>query len=269
MPRGRYLSGVPAATPERSTSLDAAAHAVLELTAPNRLEEDLVGLDDALTARGLEPRPTLLRQVVRGRAPVEGAGLVAGRLPFIRAALHRNGLAMPEPLDYLDVPVTARGRAIWPSTLGAVAARLEHRGEPVFIKPRGVAKRFTGRVVDQPIDLRALPVSSPATPVWCSEVIEIVSEYRVFLRHGEILGIQHYDGDPGKAPALGGVRAVVDEVREHLPAGCALDVGVLAPDRVVLIEANDGFSLGRYGLDADPYVDVLHARWTELVSPGR
>ncbi len=44
---------------------------------------------------------------------------------------------MPEPLDYLDAPVTALGRAIWPSTLGAVAAGLEHRGgEPVFIKPR-------------------------------------------------------------------------------------------------------------------------------------
>ncbi len=219
-------------------------------------------------ARGLEPRQTLLRQVVRGRAPVEGSGLVVGGLPFIRAALHRNGLAMPEPLDYLDAPVTALGRAIWPSTLGAVAAGLEHRGEPVFIKPRGVAKRFAGRVVAQPLDLRALPVSSSATPVWCSDVIEIVSEHRVFLRHGEILGVRHYDGDPSKAPGLSGVQVVVDEVRGHLPAGCALDVGVVAPDRVVLIEANDGFSLGHHGLDAGPYFDVLHARWTELVRRG-
>lgn len=228
-----------------------------------------MGLEDALTARGLEPRPALLRQVVRGRAPVEGVGLVAGRLPFFRAALHRNGVVMPAPLDYLGASEAALGRAIWPSTLGAVAGGLEHRGEPVFIKPRGVAKRFTGRVVAQPVDLRALPVSSSATPVWCSDVIEIVSEHRVFIRHGEILGIQHYDGDPGKAPALAGVQAVVDEVCERLPAGCAVDVGVVADDRVILIEANDGFSLGRYGLDADSYVDVLHARWMELVRAGR
>lgn len=246
---------------------DLAGRAVLELVAPGQLEEDLLDLADTLTARDLESFPTFLRQLVRGHVPVEGAGLVAGRLPFIKAALQRNGVAMPAPLDYLGASEAALGRAIWPSTLGAVAAGLEDRGEPVFVKPRGAAKRFTGRVVAQPLDLRALPVTSSATPVWCSEVVEMVSEHRVFVRDGEILGIQHYDGDPSEVPAHAGVQAILDEVRELLPAGCALDVAVGAGGRVVLVEANDGFSLGRYGLDGALYVDVLLARWTDLVRP--
>ncbi len=247
---------------------DLAGRAVLELVAPGRLEEDLVGLADVLTARGLESFPILARQLVRGHVPVEGAGLVAGRLPFIRAALQRHGVAMPAPLDYVGASEAALGRAIWPSTLGAVAAGLEHRGEPVFIKPRGAAKRFTGRVVAESVDLRALPVTSSATPLWCSEVVEMVSEHRVFVRHGEIVGIQHYDGDPSEVPAPAGVQAILDEVREALPAGCALDVAVGTGGRVVLVEANDGFSLGRYGLHSGLYVDVLLARWAELVRPS-
>lgn len=242
-----------------------AGRAVLELVAPGRLEEDLVGLPDSLTARGFETSQAYLRQLVRGRVPVEGAGLVAGRLPFIKAALQRNGVAMPAPLDYVGASEVALGRAIWPSTLGAVAAGLEDRGEPVFIKPRGAAKRFTGRVVAQPLDLRALPVTSSATPVWCSEVIEMTSEHRVFVRHGEIVAIQHYDGDPREVPAPGLVQAILDDVIESLPAGCALDVAVIADGRVVLVEANDGYSLGRYGLDSALYADVLLARWAELV----
>ena len=245
-----------------------AGRAVLELVAPGRLEEDLVGLAEFLTARGLETSQAYLRQLVRGHVPVEGAGLVAGRLPFIRAALQRNGVAMPAPLDYVGASEAALGRAFWPSTLGAVAPGLELRGEPVFIKPRGAAKRFTGRVVAQPLDLRALPVTSSATPVWCSDVIEMVSEYRAFVRHGEIVGIQYYDGDPGETPAPDGVQGILDEVRESLPAGCALDVAVRGDGRVVLVEANDGFALGRYGLDSGLYVDVLLARWTELVRPS-
>ena len=244
-----------------------AGRAVLELVAPGRLEEDLVDLAGTLTARGLEPAPIYLRQLLRRHVPVEGAGLVAGRLPFIRAALQRNGVAMPAPLDYLSASTASLGRAIWPSTLGAVAARLEHRGDPVFIKPRGVAKRFTGRAVAEPLDLRALSVTSSGTPVWCSDLIEIDSEHRVFVRHGEIVGVQHYDGDPDSVPSPDGVQAILDDVLESLPAGCALDVAVGTDGRVLLVEANDGFSLGRYGLDGAPYVDVLLARWTELVRP--
>ena len=111
-------------------------------------------------------------------------------------------------------------------------------------------------------------MTSSATPVWCSDVIEMVSEYRAFVRHGEIVGVQYYDGEPGETPASNGVQGILDELRGSLPAGCALDVAVGWDGRVVLVEANDGFSLGRYGFDSGLYVDLLHARWTELVRPS-
>jgi hypothetical protein len=240
--------------------------AVLELVAPNVLDEDLHGLEPHLIALGLEPRGAFLREVVRRRLPVEGAGLVAGRLPFVRAALQRRSVAVPAPLDYLGASPSSLGRGVWPSTLGAVAASLEHRGEPVFVKPRGTAKRFTGRVVTEVGDLRSLPVRSASTPVWCSEVVEIVSEHRVFMIHGRVVGTCHYDGAAAVPPEDGAVDAICADVMTSVPAGCALDVAVLTDGTVVLIEGNDGYSLGRYGLDGETYAALLLARWAELVA---
>jgi ATP-grasp domain, R2K clade family 3 len=45
----------------------------------------------------------------------------------------------------------------------------------------------------------------------------------------------------------------------------ALDVGVLATGETVLVEVNDGFSLGRYGLPVALYTDMVIARWEEMV----
>jgi hypothetical protein len=45
-----------------------------------------------------------------------------------------------------------------------------------------------------------------------------------------------------------------------------IDFGVLAQEDTALIELNDGFSLGSYGLDRSIYADLILARWTELMS---
>lgn len=239
--------------------------ALLELVAPGKLDDDLADLGPALERRGLAYRGILARELLRGTVDLTGAALVAGRLPVVRAALRQLGLATPAPLDYLDAADDLLGRRVWPTTLGAVRAGLDLRGEPVFVKPRGAAKRFTGRVVSDPVDLRSLPVSSSSTPVWCSEVVEIVTEHRVFVCRGRVVGVRQYV--PGTAqPQIHQAiaDAIVETLLPRLPAGCAVDVAELDDARVVLVEANDGYSLGRYGLDADTYLDLLLARWGEL-----
>ncbi len=241
--------------------------ATVELVAPGVLEEDLIGLDALLHTRGIDVSPALYRQLYRNQLQVSSTDFVAGRLPFIRVALQRLGLPMPTPLDYLGASEAILGRRVWLSTLGAVTSRLYDRGEPLFIKPAAKAKRFTGRVVSEPADLAGLPMTSPSAAVWCSEPIVLLSEHRVFVRHGEIVGIRHYDKDASLTPATAEVMTIVDELRPRLPAGCAIDVGVTQEGSVVLVEANDGFSLGRYGLDAAAYLSVLQARWDELVRP--
>ena len=48
------------------------------------------------------------------------------------------------------------------------------------------------------------------------------------------------------------------------PAGYSLDFGVTDTDKTLLIEVNDGYALGSYGLFYVDYAKLLAARWAEL-----
>ena len=50
-----------------------------------------------------------------------------------------------------------------------------------------------------------------------------------------------------------------------IPAACSLDFGVTDDGRTLLIEMNDGFAIGCYGLPDEQYAKFLTARWTEMV----
>ena len=48
--------------------------------------------------------------------------------------------------------------------------------------------------------------------------------------------------------------------------GFCLDFGVTKCGETLLIEMNDGFSLGAYGLHPSLYADLIISRWEELVT---
>lgn len=45
-----------------------------------------------------------------------------------------------------------------------------------------------------------------------------------------------------------------------------MDFGVTNTGATILVEVNDGYSLGNYGLDSLLYAKLLSARWTELTN---
>lgn len=78
------------------------------------------------------------------------------------------------------------------------------------------------------------------------------------------LDVRHYCGDWSKAPS----RAVVGQTiaaYSSASAGYAADFGVTDDGRTLLVEVNDGYSLGPYGLWPKLYAQLLSARWTEMV----
>lgn len=48
------------------------------------------------------------------------------------------------------------------------------------------------------------------------------------------------------------------------PKGYAIDFGLADDGRTLLLEVNDGYSLGSYGLFPLDYAKLLSARWAEL-----
>ena len=157
------------------------------------------------------------------------------------------------------------GRRLWQSTLGEVRAMFDGReSAPIFIKPLPHKfKLFGGHVVRSFRDLIATGAHPHDTPVRCAETVPFASEYRCFLHRGEIIGAKHYAGDFRLAPDWSIVEAA-RQAYQSAPAGCAMDFGVTHDGRTLLVEVNDGFSLGHYGLNPNLYAALLADRWSEI-----
>lgn len=226
-------------------------------------EESLLArhLDDLGSAYEIAP----LSDVERGRVDCKQAVLVAGSIPFIKAALRQRGVSLPPEQSYPPVLRHLLKRRIWPSTVGRAREQLEISPQPFFIKPSVRAKRFTGFVMFDCMDIRLGGVPK-SEKVWCSEVVSWVSEWRLYVAGGRVLHAGHYDGKPEVEPAPEVVEEALSLMssQDGCPSAYALDIGVLDNGQTALIEVNDAYGIGAYGIDADLYYSFLSTRWDEL-----
>ena len=70
-------------------------------------------------------------------------------------------------------------------------------------------------------------------------------------------------GELGVVYSLSKVKEMIASYTDS-PAGYALDIGLTSDGETIIIEVNDGYSRGCYGLDPLLYAKLLSARWAEL-----
>ena len=183
--------------------------------------------------------------------------VVVGGTVIVLHALHQRGI-VPDHYDYPKELAEYIGRNIRQLTLSQV---LQEK-LPVFVKPVE-EKLAPGIVVNSWKDLSEYEWLDVKTELYCSKVVHFVSEWRCFLLYGQIIGIQFYYGDSSIQYDPVVIREAV-KAYPAMPAGCALDFGVTDDGKTLLIEMNDGYSLGSYGLEHTLYAKLLTARWAEL-----
>lgn len=183
---------------------------------------------------------------------------VVGFIGDVWIALTRLGIARPSVLDYPVELLPWLGRKIELTTMREV----RERAVPTFVKPVE-NKLFTGFVWKP--DATRLKVASfeGDTPVWISEVVDFEAEYRCFILDRELVGVRLYRGDWAKALDRKVVESAVSEYRKG-PRAYALDFGVTVEGQTLLVEANDSYALGNYGLPSVLYSRMIEARWEEL-----
>ena len=186
---------------------------------------------------------------------------VIGWVRTVQAALRQIGITPPEPIDYPSSLQPWFGRKIEKSTLGRL--RFIPLAQPMFIKPVE-HKLFTGTTIDDSRDWAEVADFPDDTQIWTSEIVDFVSEWRCFIQDHRLVGIRHYRGDPWLLPDK---MTVIQMIRawDDAPAGCAIDVGVVKSGATCLVEVNDGFALGDYGLSGLTYFEVLMSRWEQMV----
>ena len=240
-----------------------------------------------LRARGVEVLFKTPDEMLRRPPPLKVSDMVVGDMAWIRLALGKFNIPMPRAPDYPDCLKHLLRRRIWTTTLGEVCRYLERevsskgldKTPNVFIKPATDTKLFNGLVEprDQMIQFVAMQFPKSLSVV-CSEIVDMVSEYRAYCINGVVKSIAHYLGPDMRekldAKLIHEAGATLFKHRPDL-AGCGLDFAVVKKSdgafETVLIEVNDGYALGIYeegshGIGERDYTDMLIARWRTLVA---
>ena len=223
---------------------------------------------------------TVLRCSLEGLSATEvvaqiksGAALVVGSVEFAREAMRLGGFAEPDNLSYPPELTDYLCRHVKSVRAGQVLGNW-------FVKPQAT-KAFTGFLFDTMADPDSLSedvrpeydafMALPAdAPVWISEPVSFVSEWRFYVRDQKIIGRGRYDpegADDAPAPDSAVVESAIQAFGARHPY--AIDFGVLAGGETALVEVNDAWAIGLYGsaMPQRDYVNFLWARWEGLSAP--
>lgn len=188
--------------------------------------------------------------------------LIVGGIGNVRKRLKQFGIDRPSnEIDYPKELEKYLGRNIWASTIEEIFDN--NKNWNVFIKPKTETKKFVGKVFKEYKDFIGLIDNDNPTEVWCSEIVNFRTEWRCFIRYGEILDIRQYKGLWDSKIDLAIVKNAVEDFISS-PASYALDFGIDENNTMKLVEINDGHSLGTYGISGTNYAKFLSARWAEL-----
>lgn len=188
---------------------------------------------------------------------VGGIGNVRKRL--VNVGIKRNA----QEIDYPGELKKYLGRNVWSSTLHDVFQNEQNWN--IFIKPKDQIKKFTGKIIKNYKDFIGLASPDEVVNIWCSEIVEFVTEWRCFIRYGQILDIRQYAGVWDSKLDVTVVKSAVRDFK-NAPAAYALDFGIDKNGEMKLVEVNDGYSLGCYGMLHINYAKFLSARWAELTN---
>lgn len=209
------------------------------------------------------------------------------------------GIPKPDPPDY---PTCLRsylgGRRIWRSSLGRLKNCSDLDMSQLFIKPASHDKLFNGLIPTGVwLDI-LIEMYGPDVDVYCSELVDIVSEYAVYVVDAGVRAICHYACKQSSCMCKGmrgdddgvdldlsivnrAVRAMAqcEDADIRLLRGYRADFAVIrtrsgetedstsSPYATCLVEVNDGYVAGAYpGVADKDFVDMQVARFEALQS---
>jgi hypothetical protein len=190
--------------------------------------------------------------------------ILFGGVGIVREALERAGRPAP---PILDLPISVRPwacRPVWESTMGAIRRDVMNGKGPVHVKPRDRGKLFNGTVMAAFKDLIPSASVPDDEPVLVQGIVTFVSEWRATILRDRIINVAHYKGDPLLFPNADVMTYALKNFVGK-PIGFAMDWGRTDKGETVLVEVNDGFSLGNYGVRGYDYVAMIEARWRQLM----
>lgn len=232
-----------------------------------KIEPEHLDIKQTLETKGIECQLFTTKRLMRNQIVVDKQTLVVGDNPTMLTVFKRLGInwindSYPESVrKYLN-------RNVWESSIRKLLLK-SHGNDVVnvFVKPKSKAKLFTGFIINSSTDLCRLEGFAKDTDLYCSSVVNWISEYRVFVIKSKIVGVKNYDGDESLKLDMEVVKNAINDLEKSNQRTDAygIDFGILDDGTTALIEWNDGFALGSYGLEKEIYTELILTRWNEIL----
>lgn len=191
-----------------------------------------------------------------------------GSVEFVSAYLrHHYPNADPAMLMPINVP-----EVLFPFA-GRKIADIVHPEDVRKLAATGIQRVYRKSLLDIKDKDNGVTVFEADNPLLVmsqvSELIDIRSEWRVFVFHGQILHAACYCGEPLVFPDADAIRAMV-AAYDGAPSAWTLDVAVTAAGDTVVIECHRFFSCGLYGFnDYARLPKMLSQAWNEMKNSKR
>ena len=166
------------------------------------------------------------------------------------------------------------GRRVWYDTINSIASDESKWSKGYFVKPVK-SKIFTGKTISKLSDLIGCGSCYEDYEVLVSEPINIKAEWRCFILYDEIIDIRPYGMllDSSRKSYMYHYDSLVvqDMLTEFIgwkdrPFACSMDICVTDDGKTLLVEFNDSYSLGSYGLPSIAYAKMISARWAQIMN---
>jgi len=183
--------------------------------------------------------------------------LFVGSVEFMREVFYRVGVS--------DVRVPKNSNREHELITLKEALNRVYSGETLFIKPMEI-KLFTGFVHDgmQYSCLNGIP-DETLVMLYEPFKFDIVSEWRCYVYNNTITDIRNYSGDFFVTPNEEYITNIIKTNKDTFPIAYTIDVGVLANGENVVVEYNDMWAIGNYGIPNYLYLRLLRARYFEII----
>lgn len=206
---------------------------------------------------GQDYRLITYEDLATSRLLVTKNNLFVGSVEFMRAVFNLVGVEDPRVPENSNRPFDV-------ITLGEAKSRAKS-GEKLFIKPFEI-KLFTGFVIDQMqhTSINGIPDD---TKLMAYKPFEhrIESEWRCYIFNNRVEYIGNYSGDLYVNIDGSYLNKVIDENKDKFPCAYTIDIGVLSNGENVVIEYNDMWAIGNYGMPNDIYLRMLKKRYQEIL----
>ncbi len=217
--------------------------------------------------RGIPYPVTRIHNIARHKRQINRRTIVYGNVEPVLFALDVLRVPRPKPQPYPDCLSPYMGRTVQIMPLAKVYPYLQSLSEPCFVKPADAFKLFTGFIIFGQSEWGKLCCLPPHAQIYACSVVHFVSEWRVYVIRGKILGQYWYWGsnhDPVDMKVVEEAVQIYQSQPDSMDAYC-IDFGLTETGETLLVELNEGFSIGNYGLPDEDYAQLIETRWRQLI----